>query len=191
MIFECYQIPSLLTGIDALFSNYYNQPDINNCVITSLGHHTCHILPVVDGKMKSDLAARINLGGFNLTLYLQRLLQLKYPKHTSEFTFTKCEHIVQTYTKFSSDYDSDGKLWADEKYSDKFALNLKVKKENAPTGQNPAVSQQAPSENFALTCNRLLNKVETNLLKKQEKTVSIKISFLFSKTCIINLLSCS
>ncbi|RWS17275.1 actin-related protein 5-like protein [Dinothrombium tinctorium] len=42
LLFECYRVPSILTGIDALFSYYYNIPDIDTCIVVSFGHHTCH-----------------------------------------------------------------------------------------------------------------------------------------------------
>jgi actin-related protein 5 len=166
LLFECYEIPSLLLGVDSLLSLYHNLPDIQNCLVIRLGHYTCHVLAIVDGKLCSEASTRINLGGLNLTLYLQRLLQLKYPKHTQEFTFTKCENIVQNLCKFSSDYDIESSKWSDQEYYDKNVKQFKTSNYNS-TQQ----TQLSFNENFTIRSQRLLSKVESNLSKKREKQV--------------------
>ncbi|RWS26459.1 Actin-related protein 5-like protein [Leptotrombidium deliense] len=160
LLFECYGVPSVLTGIDALFSHFNNLPQVNTCIIVSFGHHTCHILPIVDGKCKLNDSLRINLGGFNMTLYLQRLLQLKYPKFSQEFSFTKCEQIVQNHTHFSTNYREESNLWNNEQYFEANVVKFKL-------GKSPAVGVSV--EKFSHKSQRLLQKVITSLSKKQEK----------------------
>ncbi|CAG2116042.1 unnamed protein product [Medioppia subpectinata] len=164
LLFECYDIPSLLLGVDSLFSLYHNLPDISNCLVICLGHYTCHIIPVIDGTVASEHSTRINLGGLNLSLYLQRLMQLKYPKLTQEFSFTKCEQMVQKFCHFSSDYHSESSQWSHELYYNQNVKLFKATKTVATDGSQPLVS-----ENFVQRTQRLLKKVKTNVHKKREK----------------------
>lgn len=67
LIFELYGAPSLMFGVDSLFSLFYNQPDIGyaitsistdvidleddgHALVLSAGHHASFILPVVAGQ---------------------------------------------------------------------------------------------------------------------------------------------
>ena len=90
LLFECYNIPSIAYGVDCLFSYQHN-----NCpsdgLIVSIGHHATHIIPVLDGKADMTNAKRINLGGFHITSYMHRMLQLKYPAHVNAITPSRAE----------------------------------------------------------------------------------------------------
>lgn len=164
LLFECYRTPSLLLGVDALYSQFCNLPNDPNCLIVSFGHHTCNIIPLINGSILPEAALRINLGGFNLTLYLQRVLQLKCPKYSQLMTFTKCENIVQSYCRFAKTYESEILSWNDENFYTKNTVQLKL----GNLSDKPAV---VSSENFSLICQRLLMKVEENLTKRREKNV--------------------
>lgn len=166
LLFECYDIPSLLLGVDHLFSLYHNLKDIENCLIVSLGHYTCHITAVIDGAVSCSHSKRINLGGLNLSLYLQRLMQLKYPKLTQEFTFTKCEQLVQKYCKYSEDYDSEASLWSDQQFHER-----NVKRFKASQTMSSKIAKISINETFAEKSQRLLQKVEKNMFKKRENQV--------------------
>lgn len=174
LLFECYQVPSVLFGVDSLFSLFYNQPDIQNCLVISLGHHTCHVIPYINQKMINDKVLRLNLGGFNLTCYLQRLLQLKYPKFTQEFTFTKCEYLVQNYCKVSSDYQNESLNWLDDQYYLENVKRFRTEKDFQSKSSVDIESQ----ENFSNFCQRLLGKVTSNLTKKREKQVNLLSIFI-------------
>lgn len=94
LLFECYNVPSIAYGIDCLFSYQHN-----NCppdgLIVSIGYHTTHIIPILDGKADATNARRINLGGYHITSYMHRLLQLKYPVHVNAITPSRAEvHII-------------------------------------------------------------------------------------------------
>ena len=57
LLFECYGIPSVAYGVDALFSAHHNfsreGQGLTDALIVSSGHQTTHILPVLDGKLDS------------------------------------------------------------------------------------------------------------------------------------------
>ena len=118
LLFECYQVPAVSVGIDALFSLQHNfsKPcvELPTSLVVRLGYQTTHILPVIGKYMKlttqlfichsplniTDILGgkcdpqgirRINLGGLQMISYLHRLLQLKYPSHLSSVTFTRAE----------------------------------------------------------------------------------------------------
>ena len=174
LLFECYQVPSVLFGIDSLFSLFYNQPDIQNCLVISLGHHTCNVIPYINQKIINDKVLRLNLGGFNLTCYLQRLLQLKYPKFTQEFTFTKCEYLVQNYCKASSDYQNESLNWLNDRY---YLENVKQFRTEKDFQSKSSVDNES-QENFSNFCQRLLGKITSNLTKKREKQVNLLSIFI-------------
>ena len=79
-------MPKVSHGIDALFSLKANETSSSTRLIVALGFHTVHIIPVVDGCVSWRVVRRINVGGFQMMSYLQRLLQLKYPAHAGNIT---------------------------------------------------------------------------------------------------------
>lgn len=118
LLFECYQVPAVSVGIDALFSLQHNfsKPcvELPTSLVVRLGYQTTHILPVIGinkwkkkiltvipnsifiyfflgGKCDPQGIRRINLGGLQMISYLHRLLQLKYPSHLSSATFSRAE----------------------------------------------------------------------------------------------------
>jgi len=147
MLFECYEVPSVLTGIDALFSHYYQQEEVKNCCIISIGHHSSHILPIVKGCLSISNASRINLGGFNLSLYLQRILQLKHPLMSQKFTFIKCEQIIQKYAKFAYDYRQEVLEWSCEDYYNQNGIDIKLEPEEVvgKEGENEVKRLKKPN----------------------------------------------
>lgn len=90
LLFEAYNIPSLAYGVDCLFSYQYNKCGQDGLII-SIGYQTIHVVPVLDGQADIKNAKRINLGGFQITSYLHRLLQLKYPVHVNAITLSRAE----------------------------------------------------------------------------------------------------
>lgn len=57
LLFECYGVPSVAYGVDALFSAHHNFSlegcDLLDALIVSSGHQTTHILPVLGGQLDS------------------------------------------------------------------------------------------------------------------------------------------
>ena len=54
--------------------------------MVSLGFHTVHVIPVVEGAVSAEGVRRINVGGFQMIAHLQRALQLKYTAHAGNIT---------------------------------------------------------------------------------------------------------
>ena len=85
LLFEAFQVPRLTYGVDGLFSLYLNQPDFENstAMVISFGFHSVHFLPIIKGKLDAENIRRLNVGGFHLTNFLHRGLQLKYSAHAN------------------------------------------------------------------------------------------------------------
>ena len=101
LLFECYGVPGVSYGVDALFSFHSSHED--NCqdsqsgLIVSIGHQTIHIIPYLDGKVDVTHARRINIGGYHVTSYMHRLLQLKYPVHFNAITLSRAEVFIKFF----------------------------------------------------------------------------------------------
>ncbi|KAM9956760.1 hypothetical protein ACTFIW_000293 [Dictyostelium discoideum] len=90
LLFECYNIKSVVYGIDSLFS-FYGQRDQfkdggKNSLIIGSSFNTTHIYNVQNYNISHQQTKRINIGGGASTDYLRKLIHLKYPKHKSYFT---------------------------------------------------------------------------------------------------------
>jgi len=107
-LFECYQTPSVVLGVDALFSHYYNtiaQKDLGNtCIIISLGHMTTHIVPVINGEVQMNDIKRINVGGYNSFDLLYKHLNLKYPQFKQKLGQNSVQAIQENLTFVATDY---------------------------------------------------------------------------------------
>ena len=63
LLFECYGVPSVCYGVDALFSWTYNRtlsgsPTSNTSLVISAGNETTHVLPVIHGAFCAVNASR-------------------------------------------------------------------------------------------------------------------------------------
>jgi actin-related protein 5 len=81
LLFECYQAPSVLVGVDSLFAAYENcaqqnkqcttvlqthfLSENNTQLILQIGHAATHIVPIVAGKVRYDCIKRVNVGSGN------------------------------------------------------------------------------------------------------------------------------
>lgn len=90
LLFECYNVPSIAYGVDCLFSYQHNNSPPDGLII-SIGYHTTHIIPIIDGRADTANSRRINVGGYHITSYMHRLLQLKYPVHVNAITLSRAE----------------------------------------------------------------------------------------------------
>lgn len=96
LLFECYHVPGICYGIDGLFSYKHNIGKKSGLVI-SCGHHTTHIIPVINGIPDLLNTRRIDVGGYHITYYLHKLLQLKYPAHYNAITPSRAEVLLLLY----------------------------------------------------------------------------------------------
>lgn len=121
LLFECYNIPSVCNGVDSLFSFYNNDIGVNGLII-SCGYQATHIVPILNGNVISNKARRINLGGYHMINYLHRLLQLKYPTHSTPITLSRIEWLLHNHCTIAYNYIDDLKKWAKLEFYD---LNIK------------------------------------------------------------------
>lgn len=93
LLFECYGVPGVTYGVDMLFSYLRHYRNMVPGLIVSCGYQSTHIVPILSGKADVKHARRIDVGGFHITNYLHRLLQLKYPAHFAAITPSRAEVI--------------------------------------------------------------------------------------------------
>lgn len=117
LLFECYNIPSISYGVDCLHSYHYAQvkPKVN-ALLVSFGYHTTHVIPIINNKTIFVNTRRLNLGGFHVISFLHRILQLKYPSHSTAITLSRAEELLQTICLVALDYKDELKKWTDANY---------------------------------------------------------------------------
>ncbi|CAL8369457.1 unnamed protein product [Lota lota] len=116
LLFECYQVPHVSYGVDALYSfNSHNAQQgpqgPHTGIVLSSGYHCSHILPVINGRLDAGNAKRVNVGGSQAASYLQRLLQLKYPGHLAAVTLSRMEELLHEHSYTAADYHKELERW--------------------------------------------------------------------------------
>ncbi|CAL8323862.1 unnamed protein product [Merluccius merluccius] len=116
LLFECYQVPHVSYGVDALYS--FNGSNArqglrapHTGLVLSSGYHCSHILPVINGRLDAANAKRVNVGGSQAASYLQRLLQLKYPGHLAAVTLSRMEELLHEHSYAAADYNMELERW--------------------------------------------------------------------------------
>jgi actin-related protein 5 len=105
LVFEGYNAPSLVYGIDALFSFDYNGGRTG--LVVSSGNTATHLIPVVEGKGLTPFTTRLNWGGSQGTDFMLKLLQLKYPGFPSKLANWQAEALVTEHCYVSGDYKEE------------------------------------------------------------------------------------
>jgi actin-related protein 5 len=106
IIFECYGAPSLVYGIDSLFSYRYNKGQTG--LVVSSSYSATHLIPVYNSKAMLAQAIRLNWGGWHAAEYLLKLIKLKY--HTGfpgKLNSSQAEQMVRDFCYVSLDYDRE------------------------------------------------------------------------------------
>lgn len=111
LLFECYDVPSIAYGIDALFSFSHGKAS-DNGLIVSFGYHSVHVIPVLKGKAQHAQIRRINVGGFHMVNFLHRTLQLKYPTHVNAISVSRVEWLLHNHCSVALDYLEELRQWA-------------------------------------------------------------------------------
>jgi len=124
VLFELYSVPSLAYGVDSLFSFQFNQQN-NNALVVSFGHQSINIIPVLDGVPHRHNARRINLGGFHLHSYMQKILQLRYQNHSTALTFSRIEDMF-SLARVSSDFFSQLRQWKDPEFYERNEVKVQL-----------------------------------------------------------------
>ncbi|XP_053705881.1 actin-related protein 5 [Synchiropus splendidus] len=116
LLFECYHVPHVSYGVDALYSFYHNnalrnlQPPHTGIVLSS-GYNCSHILPVINSRLDAVNCKRVNMAGGQAAAYLQRLLQLKYPGHLAAITLSRMEELLHEHSYTAVDYHEELEKW--------------------------------------------------------------------------------
>ncbi|XP_055917428.1 actin-related protein 5 [Eupeodes corollae] len=121
LLFECYDVPSVCFSIDSMNSFKKNKRGPNGLIL-SFGYHTTHVIPVLDNKLISTKARRINIGGYHIITFLFRLMQLKYPVHLNAITISRMEALMQSHCSVSKDYIENLRKWS---HIDYYEQNVK------------------------------------------------------------------
>jgi actin-related protein 5 len=128
LLFEKFEIDSLLTGIDALFAGHFFNPTAPDSLNLVFGHTTCHILPVLDGKLRVEGCQRLNVGGYDLACYFQRLLHLKNPLRTNQVTYSRSEELLHNLCCVApTTYGEVMKTWVKDNPAIQLAFPLRDK----------------------------------------------------------------
>ena len=138
LMFEAYNVPKLSYGIDCLFSHYFNAPknSSDSSLIISSGFQSTHVLPIVMGTVDVENSLRINLGGYNCTAYMQRLLQLRNPQFSSNLNLTKMEQVVHDLCYIPADYNDEIKKWEETSYQLKNTSSIFVSPKESAKANN-------------------------------------------------------
>lgn len=164
LLFECYQVPHVAYGIDSLFSYQFNGWEGQSGVIIACGYQCTHVIPVINGCVDASKAKRIDLGGFNVTHHLHKLLQLKYPSHMNSITLSRSEEILWDYGFVATDYREHLKKWLDAEF-----YNANVVKVQLPyTVATPNLTTEQQKDRRKELAKKL---VEMNARKREERLI--------------------
>lgn len=121
LLFECYNVPAVVYGIDSLFAFASTCPveqpmATRDALLISLGYHTIHVIPILGGVVQYDRMRRLNTGGYHIISFLHRILQLKYPSHANAITLSRSEELVRSICAVALDYSEELARWTDPDY---------------------------------------------------------------------------
>ena len=112
LLFECYGVPGVGYGVQELLAWDYNavtnrasrasadDPLDGDCtgdaLIVSCGYECSTVLPVIDSKPMFEHAARLSVGGAQLTHYLTHsLATIQHPEHSQQFNAHRVQQLVE------------------------------------------------------------------------------------------------
>jgi actin-related protein 5 len=108
--FECYEIDSVMVGVDALFAYFY-EVDCNmaryeseTALVISMGATAIHVVAVVGGVVDFSSVRRLNLGGNNAFELFGRSLLLKNLQLKDKLTYGFLRDIYERFTSVAVDY---------------------------------------------------------------------------------------
>lgn len=176
LLFECYAVPKVAFGVDALFGFAHQQPTdaatatANNGdgLILSFGYHTTHVIPVLAGRPVHSRARRLNLGGAQMTNYLHRLLQLKYPVHTAAITLSRAEWLLHEHCSVAVDYGAALGRWRGLEHYEQHVKKVQLPFSMPAASATSALTAEQRVERRRETAKRLS---DMNARRREEKLV--------------------
>ncbi|KAK9890188.1 hypothetical protein WA026_008989 [Henosepilachna vigintioctopunctata] len=163
LLFECYNVPGISYGIDSLFGRYYTEPEQENALIVSLGHHTCHIIPVLEHRAVFENVRRLNTGGQHIITFLHKILQLKYPAHSTSITLSRAEELLHSICEVTLNYKEELMRWLDSDYYEQNIKKIQLPYANTVTSSLTLEQQKERKKELA---RRL---TEINARKREER----------------------
>lgn len=174
LLFECYNIPTVAYCVDGLASYYNNQesstdpalvsPILNDGLLLHVGHHTTHVIPVLDGQADAGRSRRIRIGGHSLARFLCRWLQLKYSHHASNITLSRAEELIHKRMRIAREFTDELRAWHCPDYYSAHAVTVQLPYTAAPPA--PPADAAAQRERRREAARRL---VQLNARKREEK----------------------
>jgi actin-related protein len=108
--FECYEVDSVMVGVDALFAYFY-EVDCNigryeseTALVVSMGATAIHVVAVVGGRVDFNSVRRLNLGGNNAFELFGRSLHLKNLQMKDRLSYAFLRDIYERFTSVAIDY---------------------------------------------------------------------------------------
>ncbi|KAH8343660.1 hypothetical protein KR059_003331 [Drosophila kikkawai] len=178
LLFECYGIPAVSYGIDALYSwDYYQQSrrKVSDALIISFGYSTTHVIPVLEGKIQLEHVRRLNVGGYHIITYLFRLMQMKYPVHLTAITISRMEKLVHEHCHIAVDYREELVKWAQLDYYEEHIMKIQLPY-NAVTATNALLTAEQKQEKrreLALRLLEIKNRREREKLREDEQQLFV------------------
>ncbi|KAH8276792.1 hypothetical protein KR026_000909 [Drosophila bipectinata] len=178
LLFECYGIPAVSYGIDALYSwEHYQQKrkKVADALIISFGYSTTHVIPVLNGKIQLEHVRRLNVGGYHIITYLFRLMQMKYPVHLNAITISRMEKLVHENCHIAVDYKEELVQWANMDYYDEHIMKIQLPY-NQVTATNALLTAEQKQEKrreLALRLLEIKNRREREKLREDEQQLFV------------------
>ncbi|XP_030760914.1 actin-related protein 5 [Sitophilus oryzae] len=169
LLFECYDVPGVCYGIDALFAHHFYHEKIKpeglkDVLIVNVGYQSCHIIPVINNKTVFENTRRLNTGGYHIISFLHRILQLKYPSHATSITLSRAEELLCRLCKIAVDYRVELSKWANPDYYEEHVIKIQLP--FTATVVNSAVTIEQQKERKKELARRL---TEINARKREER----------------------
>ncbi|NXC12041.1 ARP5 protein, partial [Corythaeola cristata] len=93
---------------------YWKQEEV--CILLNLGISPVSVVSLCIFRLDAKNCKRINLGGCQAAVYLQRLLQLKYPGHFAAITLSRMEEILHEHSYIAENYIEELQKWRSPEY---------------------------------------------------------------------------
>ncbi|KAI3658745.1 hypothetical protein MP638_001627 [Amoeboaphelidium occidentale] len=105
VLFECYNVPHVTYGVDAVYSCAFNGISLKDGgIIISMGHNATTLMPFFDGKIYHNCCKRISLGGSHASDFMLKLMQLKYPNFPTKMTLEEAQILVNHHTHIPENF---------------------------------------------------------------------------------------
>ncbi|KAJ3145356.1 Nuclear actin-protein involved in chromatin remodeling [Geranomyces variabilis] len=178
LLFEGYGIPSVVYGVDSLFSYYQNNGSFDAGIVVDAGNVATHVIPLYDGRGRLQHAKRVGIGGQYLSDHMLKLLQFKYPTFPHRVTSEQTQGFVQNHSYVSLDYTQelrglrDPKVVIAQTHVLQFPFTTKVADEIDPA--EAALQLQKRKEQGKRLQEQAMRMREEKLIEKEANLASMK-----------------